>query len=118
LPNLNGTNLNGGDADEGITYRIKGTNADKFAITADIGILTYKTIQATAHDNDTVTIVATDVAGNEAEQSITVSVKMIGLSTSVAWSGIGGDDKINANEMAATTLSGTVTIIVLERHKQ
>jgi hypothetical protein len=28
--------------------------------------------------NDTVTIVATDVAGNEAEQPITVSVKMIG----------------------------------------
>jgi hypothetical protein len=42
----------------------------KFAITTDTGILTYKTIQATAHDNDTVTIVATDVAGNEAEQPI------------------------------------------------
>jgi hypothetical protein len=38
---------------------------------------------ASAHDNDTVTIVATDVAGNEAEQPIIVSVKMIGLSTSV-----------------------------------
>jgi hypothetical protein len=25
------TNLNGGNADEGITYRIKGANADKFA---------------------------------------------------------------------------------------
>jgi hypothetical protein len=33
------TNLNGGNADEGITYRIKGTNADKFAITTDTGIL-------------------------------------------------------------------------------
>ena len=105
------TNLNGGNADEGITYRIKGTNADKFSITTDTGILTYKTIQATAHDNDTVTIVATDVAGNEAEQPITVSVKMIGLSTSVVWSGIGDDNKLNANEMAATTLSGTVAII-------
>ncbi len=105
------TNLNGGNADEGITYRIKGTNADKFSITTDTGILTYKTIQATAHDNDTVTIVATDVAGNEAEQPITVSVKMIGLSTSVVWSGIGDDNKLNASEMAATTLSGTVAII-------
>jgi hypothetical protein len=105
------TNLNGGNADEGITYSIKGTNADKFSITTDTGILTYKTIQATAHDNDTVTIVATDVAGNEAEQPITVSVKMIGLSTSVVWSGIGDDNKLNASEMAATTLSGTVAII-------
>jgi hypothetical protein len=26
------TNLNGGNADEGITYKIKGTNADKFSI--------------------------------------------------------------------------------------
>jgi hypothetical protein len=52
---------------------------------------------------DTVIIVATDVAGNEAEQPITVSVKMIGLSTSVVWSGIGDDNKVNANEMAATT---------------
>jgi hypothetical protein len=45
--------------------------------------------------NDTVTIVATDVAGNEAEQPITVSVKIIGLSTSIVWSGIGDDHKIN-----------------------
>jgi hypothetical protein len=105
------TNLNSGNADEGITYRIKGTNANKFAITTDTGILTYKTIQALAHDNDTVIIVATDVAGNEAEQPITVSVKMIGLSTSVVWSGIGDDNKLNASEMAATTLSGTVAII-------
>ncbi|CAC9549109.1 hypothetical protein [uncultured Gammaproteobacteria bacterium] len=70
------TNLNGGNADEGITYRIKGTNADKFAITADTGILTYKAIQTSVH-NDTVTIVATDVAGNKAEQSIIVSVKIL-----------------------------------------
>jgi hypothetical protein len=46
------------------------------AITTDTGILTYKTIQTSAHDNDTVTIVATDVAGNETEQLITVSVKI------------------------------------------
>jgi hypothetical protein len=58
------TNLNGGNADEGITYKIKGTNADKFSITTDTGILTYKAIQTSVH-NDTVTIVATDVAGNK-----------------------------------------------------
>jgi hypothetical protein len=34
-----------------------------------------------------------------------------GLSTSVVWSGIGDDNKINASEMLATTLSGTVAII-------
>jgi hypothetical protein len=39
------TNLNGGNSDEGITYSIKGTNADKISITTDTGILTYKTIQ-------------------------------------------------------------------------
>jgi hypothetical protein len=48
------------------------------------------------HDNDTVTIVATDVAGNKAEQLITVSVKAVGLSISVVWNGIGDDNKINA----------------------
>jgi hypothetical protein len=41
-------------------------------------VLTYKAIQTLAHDNDTVIIVATDVAGNEAEKLITVSVKMLG----------------------------------------
>ncbi|CAC9575971.1 hypothetical protein formerly called flagellar hook-length control protein FliK, partial [uncultured Gammaproteobacteria bacterium] len=56
---------------------MKGTNADKFSITTDTGILTYKTIQTSVHDNDTVTIVATDVAGNEAERSITISVKTL-----------------------------------------
>ncbi len=70
------TNLSSGNADEGITYSIKGTNVDKFSITTDTGILTYKTIQTSVH-NDTVTIVATDVAGNEAERSITVSVKTL-----------------------------------------
>jgi hypothetical protein len=104
------TNLNGGNADEGITYKIKGTNADKFSITTDTGILTYKAIQTSVH-NDTVTIVATDVAGNKAEQLITVSVKETNLSTSIVWSGIGSDNKINVDEMAVTTLSGTVAII-------
>jgi hypothetical protein len=69
------TNLNG-NADEGITYSIKGVNADKFSITANTGILTYKTIQTLAH-NDAVIIVATDIVGNETEQLIIVSVKEI-----------------------------------------
>jgi hypothetical protein len=47
-----------GNVDEGITYSIKGTNANKFSITAT-GILTYKAVQTSVH-NDTVTIVATD----------------------------------------------------------
>jgi hypothetical protein len=55
------TSSNGGTADEGITYHIKGTNIDKFSITENTGILTYKAIQTLVHDNDTVTIVATDV---------------------------------------------------------
>ncbi len=70
------TNLSSGNADEGITYSIKGTNVDKFSITTDTGILTYKTIQTSVH-NDTVTIVATDIAGNETERPITVSVKTL-----------------------------------------
>ncbi len=69
------TNLSSGNADEGITYSIKGTNADKFLIT-DTGILTYKAIQTSVHNDDTVTIVATDIAGNETERPITVSVKI------------------------------------------
>jgi hypothetical protein len=44
-----------------------------------------------------VTIIATDVVGNETEQLITVSVKAIGLSTSITWGGIGDDNKININ---------------------
>jgi hypothetical protein len=51
--------------DEGITYSIKGTNADKFSITTNTGILTYAEKQTSAHNNDTVTIVATDVAGKD-----------------------------------------------------
>jgi hypothetical protein len=34
------TNLNGGNADEVVTYSIKGTNVNKFSIAADTGILT------------------------------------------------------------------------------
>jgi hypothetical protein len=45
-------------------------------VTTDTGILTYKAIQTLGH-SDTVSIVATDVAGNETERSITVSVKTL-----------------------------------------
>ncbi|CAB5505847.1 hypothetical protein THERMOT_2230 [Bathymodiolus thermophilus thioautotrophic gill symbiont] len=69
-------NHTGGNVDEGITYSIKGANASKFSITTDTGIVTYKTMQTVAH-NDAITIVATDVAGNESEQSIVVSVKTL-----------------------------------------
>jgi hypothetical protein len=90
------------------TYRIKGTNADKFAITTDTGILTYKTIHAIAHDNDTVTIVATDVAGNEAEQPITVSVKIIGLSTSIVPSVI---TSINTWKIGTNCMNSSITLL-------
>ncbi|CAB5504767.1 beta strand repeat-containing protein [Bathymodiolus thermophilus thioautotrophic gill symbiont] len=63
----------GGNADDGITYHIKNANTSKFAITADTGIVTYKTIQTTVH-NDTVNIIATDVAGNTTDQTVVVSV--------------------------------------------
>ncbi|AYQ56073.1 alpha integrin [Bathymodiolus thermophilus thioautotrophic gill symbiont] len=66
----------GGNADENITYSIKGANASKFSIVADTGILTYRAIQTSKH-NDTVIIVATDLAGNKTEKSITVSVKIL-----------------------------------------
>jgi hypothetical protein len=46
-------------------------------------ISTYTEKQTTVHDNDIVTIVATDLAGNKTEQLITVSVKAVGLSISV-----------------------------------
>ncbi|OJA03308.1 cadherin repeat domain-containing protein, partial [Bathymodiolus thermophilus thioautotrophic gill symbiont] len=62
-----------GNADEGITYSIKGTNANKFEITANTGVVTYKTMQTSVHI-DAITIVATDVAGNESLQNITVAV--------------------------------------------
>jgi hypothetical protein len=75
------TNLNGGNADEGVTYSIKGTNVNKFSIAADTGILTYKTIQASILDNDIVTIVATDVAGNEAEQLLIAELSVLPKTT-------------------------------------
>ncbi len=64
----------GGNADADITYSIKGVNADKFSITTDTGILTYKEKQTSKHD-DIVIIIATDLAGNKVEKSITVSIK-------------------------------------------
>ncbi|CAB5494075.1 beta strand repeat-containing protein, partial [Bathymodiolus thermophilus thioautotrophic gill symbiont] len=68
------SNLNGGNADDGITYSIKNASTSKFAITTDTGIVTYKAIQTAVH-SDTVTIIATDVAGNATEQTVTVSVR-------------------------------------------
>jgi hypothetical protein len=71
--------------------------------------LSYKQTQVSDHK---VTIVATDTAGNATEQLITVSVKEFSFSTSIPWNNIGDDNKINANEMAATTLSGTVAFLM------
>jgi azurin len=44
------------------------------SITTDTGILTYKEKQTSKHD-DIVIIIATDLAGNKVEKSITVSIK-------------------------------------------
>ena len=97
--------------EERVTYTLKdGDQKEKFTIDNTTGELKYKEKQ-TQIETHKVTIIATDVAGNKAEQLIAVSVKVIGLSTSIVWSGIGDDHKINADEMATTTLSGTVAII-------
>ncbi|CAB5503063.1 RTX toxins and related Ca2+-binding proteins, partial [Bathymodiolus thermophilus thioautotrophic gill symbiont] len=69
------SNLSSGNADDGITYSIKNASTSKFAITTDTGIVTYKAIQTTVH-TDAVTIIATDVAGNATEQTVTVSVRI------------------------------------------
>ncbi|OJA03220.1 integrin alpha, partial [Bathymodiolus thermophilus thioautotrophic gill symbiont] len=68
------SNLNGGNADDGITYSIKNASTSKFAIIANTGIVTYKAIQTTVH-TDAVTIIATDVAGNATERVVAVSVR-------------------------------------------
>ncbi|OJA03364.1 hypothetical protein, partial [Bathymodiolus thermophilus thioautotrophic gill symbiont] len=60
-------------------------------------------------NDDKVTIIATDAAGNETKQLVTVSVKDFVLSTSVVWNNIGDDNNINIAELAMATLSGTVT---------
>ncbi|OJA03105.1 hypothetical protein, partial [Bathymodiolus thermophilus thioautotrophic gill symbiont] len=57
------------------------------------------------------TIIATDIAGNTAEKTVSVSVVDIGLSTSITWNNIGIDNIINTAEMATATLSGTVSVI-------
>jgi len=106
------TNLVGGVEDEGITYSIKeglGDNASKFSITSDTGYLAYNTKQDLAHNDDTVTIIATDMAGNTREQSVTVSVVDATLATTVAWSNSGTDAVININEMKTMALGGTVS---------
>ncbi|CAB5500459.1 hypothetical protein THERMOT_1238 [Bathymodiolus thermophilus thioautotrophic gill symbiont] len=112
-----------GNADEGITYSIKGTNADKFEITADTGVVTYKTIQTSERD-DTITIVAADIAGNTVEKVVTVSVKNLmrgftidggnggyasGWSTSSAGdiNGDGLDDLIVSSYLDGTTPDGS-----------
>ena len=97
--------------DDTVSYTLKsGFQKEKFTINNTTGELKYKDKQTQVSDHK-VTIVATDTAGNETEQLITVSVKEFSFSTSIAWNNIGDDNKINANEMAATTLSGTVAII-------
>jgi hypothetical protein len=63
------------------------------------------------HDNDIVTIVATDLAGNKAEQLITISVKETNLSTSIVWNGIGGKIRVNYMSNSITLLKDNATNI-------
>ena len=97
--------------EEKVTYTLKsGFQQEKFTIDSTTGELRYKDKQTQVGDHK-VTIIATDIAGNETEQLITVSVEESSLSTSVAWNGIGDDNEINASDMATAALSGTVVII-------
>ncbi|SGZ73104.1 Alkaline phosphatase [Bathymodiolus thermophilus thioautotrophic gill symbiont] len=92
-----------------VTYTLEdGNQKDKFTISKE-GELKYKQKQTTAHNDDKVTIIVTDVAGNKTKQLITVSVKDSILTTSVVWNNIGDDNNINIEELATVTLSGTVT---------
>ncbi|CAB5494264.1 Ig-like domain-containing protein [Bathymodiolus thermophilus thioautotrophic gill symbiont] len=106
--NAQATNLEGGN---GIIYSLKEAASSKFKINADTGKVTYKTLQTSAHNNDTATIIATDNAGNTTEQLITVSVQDIGLTTSVVWGNISNNDNIiGTNDLTTATLSGTVFV--------
>ncbi|CAB5501490.1 hypothetical protein THERMOS_1396 [Bathymodiolus thermophilus thioautotrophic gill symbiont] len=92
-----------------VTYTLEdGNQKDKFTISKE-GELRYKQKQTIAHNDDKVTIIATDAAGNETKQLVTVSVKEIALFTTVIWNSISDDSIINVAELAVTTLSGTVT---------
>jgi hypothetical protein len=52
------------------------------------------------------------LAGNKAEQLITISVKETNLSTSIVWNGIGDDNKINANEMPVSVVIENLSAFV------
>jgi hypothetical protein len=94
-----------------VVYTLKdGNQKGKFTIDNATGKLKYKDKQ-TQVGHHKVTIIATDIAGTETEQLITVSVEESSLSTSVVWNSIGDHKKINANEMATATLSGTSSIV-------
>jgi hypothetical protein len=77
--------------DDTVTYTLKsGFQKEKFTINSATGELRYKDKQTQVGDHK-VTIIATDIAGNETEQLITVSVEESSFSTSVAWNNIGDD---------------------------
>ncbi|OJA03695.1 cadherin repeat domain-containing protein, partial [Bathymodiolus thermophilus thioautotrophic gill symbiont] len=64
--------------DNTVTYTLKaGEQQDKFTI-SNTGELKYKQAQTQAGTH-TVTIIATDIAGNTAEKTVSVSVVDIGL---------------------------------------
>ncbi|SGZ91413.1 Flagellar hook-length control protein FliK [Bathymodiolus thermophilus thioautotrophic gill symbiont] len=99
------SNLSGGNADDGITYSIKNASTSKFAITTDTGIVTYKAIQTTVH-TDAVTIIATDVAGNATEQTVTVSVRIADIAQGFVMNGENVEDHSGKSVSSAGDVNG------------
>ncbi|WP_257468827.1 beta strand repeat-containing protein, partial [Bathymodiolus thermophilus thioautotrophic gill symbiont] len=99
------SNLSSGNADDGITYSIKNASTSKFAITTDTGIVTYKAIQTTVH-TDAVTIIATDVAGNATEQTVTVSVRITDIAQGFVMNGENVEDHSGKSVSSAGDVNG------------
>ena len=61
------------NADTGISYTLGGTDAEQFSIFGSTGVVIYRAVQPAAVTHS-ITITATDMAGNAAKQTVTVRV--------------------------------------------
>ncbi|CAB5501215.1 hypothetical protein formerly called flagellar hook-length control protein FliK, partial [Bathymodiolus thermophilus thioautotrophic gill symbiont] len=84
---------------------MKNASTSKFAITTDTGIVTYKAIQTTVH-TDAVTIIATDVAGNATEQTVTVSVRITDIAQGFVMNGENVEDHSGKSVSSAGDVNG------------